>query len=1200
MTQWEYMVDCGSIVNVPGAAATVAISGDGSHRLTHRAYDGFEWTAWVDHWINIDGTVPANTTVPPTTNWQKGPVHVALTGTDATSGVQFEWRVDGGSWTPGNSATVSGTGTHQLETAAVDEAGNRTERNDAVKIDDTLPVDTTVTPVGWQNGPVNITVDGTDAHSGVDRVEWQLNAQPVDSGPPGTVVNVGVHGQHIFRTRVIDEVGNASPWVDHDVWLDIQGPADTTVIPTGWITDPSIDINITADDNGASGIKRIQWELDGVLSGEALNTDTTPVTVTGDGVHELNVRITDNQDRVLDWHTHQVKIDTKNPADATSVSEGWLPLEYFDVLVRGTDEHSKVQGVEWRLYGGDVESAPSNNYAVRVAGNGPHTLQTRIVDNAGHRSSWKPHSVNLDPVLPTNTTPAAPAGWRNTPYTVVPNGADGGGSGVASVNWKIQLDGQPEGNEKEGAPDATPVTINQDGTHTLSTRVRDNAGNYSAWRVETIRIDRVLPTDDTTYPTTPVGNRHVITFDPQDDRSGVAGIEWKLDDGPVKTTSTATIEGEGAHTLSVRVRDNADNWSVWADHTITVELGPDTIAPTDTTVVPVPWQPVGYEVEVTAKDDIDGTGVKHVQWRYDGKPISQGPSGSKFLISEDGEHEIETRAVDNADNHSPWRRQTLKIDTALPKDTSTIPSGWTNSRQFTVSGTDATSGVHAIEYTIDGDDPVTVGGTTTVTLSADGHYRVRVVVYDKADQKAGPTTYEFDVDTVDPVNTSPAAPTGWQKGPLSLDLTGTDVDSGVDHVEWRVDEGDIQTGTPAVIDTEGEQKFESRVVDKAGNASAWREETIRIDKTKPVNTTPLPGAAWRKTSYSTTITGTDAHSGVREIQYKLDGGAPSTSPNVSITTPGKHKLESLVIDNAGNESDWRVDTIGIDKTNPTLSVDCGGDAWRNTAVACTVAADGGESGLSKLTATQGGATQNVTGGVYTVDAHGATAISFKAVDGAGNEAQTTATVRLDRSAPMATLSCTPGAGVTYVCKGGAADDLSGVAAVTRSVNGSGATPVTGDGSFVVSKGTVVVTAVDNAGNVGTSAPVTLADRTPPPNEEETEEATPRSSSSAVTLRGRGKISSRLVGQLAISATPTRTIVDLRPLALGKGRFQISLKVKTDKQSKTYRKTVTTRKGYTPRISVKTRAAVHAEVKLTVKRKSGRRWVTYASGTAELD
>ena len=337
-TQWEYKVDCGGTVGVIGAGGTVPISGNGTHRLSHRAHDGVSWTEWTDHFVRIDATVPANTTIPPTTAWQKGPVNVALTGTDATSLVHTEWRVGGGSWTTGNSATVTGTGTHQLESAAVDEAGNRTERNDTVKVDDTLPADTTVTPVGWQNGPVNVTVNGTDADSGVDRVEWQLNAQPIGSGPAGTVVPVGIHGQHNFRTRVIDEVGNASAWADHAVWVDIQGPADTTVIPTGWITTPSTLINITADDNGASGIKRIQWRLDGATTGDVSNTDTTPVTVTGDGIHELEVRITDNQDRVLEWHTHQVKIDTVNPVDNTTVAAGWLPLEYFDVLVRGTDD----------------------------------------------------------------------------------------------------------------------------------------------------------------------------------------------------------------------------------------------------------------------------------------------------------------------------------------------------------------------------------------------------------------------------------------------------------------------------------------------------------------------------------------------------------------------------------------------------------------------------------------------------------------------------------------------------------------------------------------------------------------------------------------------------------------------------------------------------------------------------------------------
>jgi hypothetical protein len=1202
-TQWEYKIDCGGTVNVIGAGGTVPVTGNGTHRLSHRAHDGVSWTEWTDHFVRIDATVPANTTVPPTTNWQKGPVNVALTGTDATSLVHMEWRVGGGAWTPGNSASVTGTGTHQLESAAVDEAGNRTERNDTVKVDDTLPVDTTMTPVGWQNGPVNVTVNGTDADSGVDRVEWQLNAQPIGAGPAGTVVNIGIHGQHNFRTRVIDEVGNASAWTDRPVWVDIQGPADTTVIPNGWITTPSTVIDITADDNGASGIKRIQWELDGTTTGDVANTDTTPVTVTGDGVHELEVRITDNQDRVLEWHTHQVKIDTVNPVDNTTVAAGWLPLEYYDVLVRGTDAHSQVQGVEWRLDGGDIMSASSNNYEVRVSGNGVHFLETRIVDNAGRRSGWASHTVKLDAGLPTNTTPTVPAGWRNTPYTVTLNGTDGG-SDVASVNSRVQLEGQPAGAEVEGTRNVTQVTINQDGTHTLSTRVRDNAGNYSAWRDETVRIDRVLPTDGTTYPAAPVGNRHVVTFSPQDDRSGVAGVEWKLDGGSVQTTPTAQITGAGAHTLSVRVQDNAGNWSAWADHAITVQLGLDTTAPTDTTVVPATWRLGATTISVTAEDDIDGTGVDYVQWRY-GDVTDEGPSGTQITIPDDGEHEIETRAFDHAGNATSWRGQTLRVDSTPPTDTSTVATGWTNSRQFTVSATDATSGIAGIEYKIDNAAPVQVAGTTTVTLPADGNYRVRHRAIDNAGRISAWTTHEFSVDTVAPANTSAVAPNTWQTSALSLALTGTDADSGVDHAEWRVDGGDIQTGSPALVETQGTQALETRIVDKAGNVSGWRSDPIRIDTTKPVNTTAAVTAPWRKTNFTTTVTGTDATpgSGVARIEYKLDNGAITTTPAVSITAAGTHKLETRVVDVAGNESDWRVDTIGIDKTNPTLSVDCGGDAWRAAPAVCSITAAGGDSGLPTLTASRGGASDTVSGNSYTVDADGSSTVLVRAVDGAGNETLASAAVKIDRTAPTAAVTCTAGAGTTYVCKGGGADDLSGVTSMSWSVDGSAATPMSSGGNFVVTKGKVVVTAVDAAGNVGVSAPVALADRTPPvkaPTHDETDTVTPRTTSEAVLLKRGGKASARLIGQLAISATPTRTTVDLRPLALGAGRFKIALKVTTDKKSKTYTKTVKTRKGYTSRIQVKAAAAAHATVKLTIKRKSGKRWVTYASGGAELE
>ena len=119
---------------------------------------------------------------------------------------------------------------------------------------------------------------------------------------------------------------------------------------------------------------------------------------------------------------------------------------------------------------------------------------------------------------------------------------------------------------------------------------------------------------------------------------------------------------------------------------------------------------------------------------------------------------------------------------------------------------------------------------------------------------------------------------GWQTSAVSIAVTGTDaLGSGVDHVEWRLDGGAERTGSPAVIDTDGTlQTLETRVVDKAGNVSDWSSpQTVRIDLTKPVNTTPTPGAAWSNTNYTTTITGSDGAvgSGVSAIEYKINNGA---------------------------------------------------------------------------------------------------------------------------------------------------------------------------------------------------------------------------------------------------------------------------------------------------------------------------------------
>ena len=187
---------------------------------------------------------------------------------------------------------------------------------------------------------------------------------------------------------------------------------------------------------------------------------------------------------------------------------------------------------------------------------------------------------------PTNLTPVAPTGWRNTPYSVTLDGADAL-SGVASVSWKLQLEGQRRERATRGSPahrDRPRST--QDGTHTLSTRVRDIAGNYSAWRTEIIRIDRVLPTDDTSYP---ARRSATATSSPSTRRTTAPAspaVEWKLDGGAARPTRRRRSPARATTRSSVRVQDNAGNWSAWVDHTITVVLPPDTTAPTDNTSIP--------------------------------------------------------------------------------------------------------------------------------------------------------------------------------------------------------------------------------------------------------------------------------------------------------------------------------------------------------------------------------------------------------------------------------------------------------------------------------------------------------------------------------------------------------------------------------------------------------------------------------------
>jgi hypothetical protein len=589
--------------------------------------------------------------------------------------------------------------------------------------------------------------------------------------------------------------------------------------------------------------------------------------------------------------------------------------------------------------------------------------------------------------------------------------------------------------------------------------------------------------------------------------------------------------------------------------------------------------------------------VAELQWRIDGEATrSSLTSSPSFTISDEGDHLLETRATDVAGNASGWRAQHFKVDLSVPVDTTDIPAEWQSSNTFTLNATDAYSGVDEIEYTIDGGPTQHGADDQVVTVGPDGTYTIVTRALDEAGHASGFTTSTLKVDTVDPINTTAVPSSAWSAEPLELALTGTDARSGLDVVQWRVDNGTIHDGGPAIVDTDGVHVLETRAVDAAGNDSGWRSDTVRIDATAPANTTPAPAGGWRTTPYSVVVSGDDGDgSGVDKIERTIDGGAVSEDENVTISGDGVHTLRTRIVDTVGHASEWREDTIRIDSTAPSASLACDGgtETWSRTAVTCSVAADGGLSGLSALTLSRdGGAAETVASGAGIVVGDGGHTLALAATDGAGNQGSASATVYVDATAPAAGLTCTA-AGSTHTCIVDGSDATSGLAAVGWNVDGGAWTDIAAGGTFTIAKGRVAVRAVDAAGNETVTAAATLS---APKVEGAKPKVKVKIASVPVYLAGH-KDAGSLVGALnAVRSSNGTVSLDLRPLAVGRGRYQVEVAMRAGKRRKTFEKTYKVgRIGALPRIATSlARATDRCTVTLSVRKRVGRSWRKYAA------
>jgi plastocyanin len=339
-------------------------------------------------------------------------------------------------------------------------------------------------------GAATVTVSASDTESGVDTVEYSLDdgAFAAYSAP----VSVNEVGAHTVRYRATDKAGNVSP-VDSVTFTVVAPQQEDTTPPqvTAQLAGDQDDdgnyvgaatVTLSATDAG-SGVDTVEYSLDG----QPYAAYAQPVAVSQPGTHIVTYRATDKAGNISDPGTTEFTVvaaqeEDTTPPQVTAQVAGDQDAngDYVGaatVTVSASDTQSQVETVEYALDNGafTAYSAP-----VSVNQVGAHTVRYRATDKAGNTSPVG--SVTFTVVAPQgeDTTPPQVSAritgsqdwaWNYVGAATVTLSATDTESGVDTVEYS--LDGQPYAAYTE------PLVVNQPGTHTVTYRAGDKAGNTS-------------------------------------------------------------------------------------------------------------------------------------------------------------------------------------------------------------------------------------------------------------------------------------------------------------------------------------------------------------------------------------------------------------------------------------------------------------------------------------------------------------------------------------------------------------------------------------------------------------------------------------------------------------------------------------------------------------------------------------------------
>lgn len=715
-----------------------------------------------------------------------------------------------------------------------------------------------------------------------------------------TVTATDAAGNPITETTGYFTIDTAAPKSVSMIITDDVAPITGEIANNGVTDDTTPTFSGITEANATVTIKDGSTVLGTVTADDNGNYTFTPTAPLSEGTHSVNATATDAANNTITSTTTNFTVDTTAPTatanigaitEDTGISGDFITND-TTLVFSGTNTTLDVgDKVQISLDGGktwiDVVQTDATHWSYDNTANamtsGNHTIQARVIDEAGNAGTLDSQTVTIDTAAPASlsvnlTDDAAPitgtitAGSVTNDTTPIISGVTEAGTSVTAKDDAGNTLGTAAA-DSNGNYTITPSTPLSEGQHYIQVTATDAAGNSTSVSSGVFEVDTTAPNAPVLDPTD--GSQVTGTAEP--------GSTITITDGngnPIGTT-TANQNGDFSYTPSTPIADttviNATSTdaagNVSAPGTTTVDAA-ITVAPNIyDDIAPVIGQVFSGDTTNDTQPDISGAAgsvpANVTVTIYDngtkiGETISNANGSWSFTPTTpfaDGSSHSITYTKNGGTNHSPAVDFTVdttapsSISIALTDDvapvTGPITEGnTTNDTKPTISGVTEAGATVTIKDGSTVLKSVTADGSgnysfTPIAPLNEGSHAISATATDAAGNTITSTTTNFTVDSIAPtVEMTITDDVGAVQGPIA---NGAIIDDTKPTISGKTEAG------ATVTIKDGSTVLGTVTADSNGDYTFTPDESLSMDE-HTITATATDAAGNTTTSVPTTFT----------------------------------------------------------------------------------------------------------------------------------------------------------------------------------------------------------------------------------------------------------------------------------------------------------------------------------------------------------